>query len=76
MTNNSFAKMWQTRLLVSVSCLTLVLVFFLAPIVPVDIAFSCPTILGPPNAHYTDWQSPSFYLFKIGYHYTSPHPSC
>lgn len=74
MTGHNVAKRWRTRLLIAVPGLALVLVFFLAPIIPVDLQQSC---FGQgPYFHFTDWQSPSYYLFKIGYDYMPYHLVC
>src|SRR5690348_14608251 len=74
MKNNIPKKHWM-RLLVPVSSLALVIVFFLAPIIPLNVSYSCPPPT-PSSVHYTDWQSPSYYLFQIGYHYTTQQPMC
>ena len=68
-------KKLRARFLAPVSTLALVIIFFLAPIIPVDVAYPC-FVGGPPLFHYTDWQSPSYHLFHVGYHYWEPHIYC
>jgi len=75
MTKGKMAKILRIRVLVTVSSVALVLVFFLAPIIPVEYYYSC-FGHGSPYAGYTDWQSPSYYLYKIGTHYTPPYLLC
>jgi hypothetical protein len=68
MTEGKMARKRRTRLLATAPSLAFVLIFFLAPIIPVDVTYAC-HVGGPPYLHYTDWQSPSYHLFQIGYHY-------
>gem|GEM_PF-6391992 len=42
--------------------------FFFAPVIPVG---SPPWACGQPEAAFTDWQSPSYHLLSIGYHYVA-----
>ena len=60
-------------ILVAVLALALLISFLTAPIIPVDGKY---TVSGYLCGSYTDWQSPSYHLFNIGYHLVVNHAYC
>jgi len=56
------------RRLVIAALVLPILIFFLAPVIPVG---SPPWACGHLEVAYTDWQSPSYHVLSIGYHYVA-----
>jgi hypothetical protein len=66
MTEDKIPKKRWMHFTALVSGLALVLAFLLAPVILVDVAYSC--LLGPPVGHNTDWESPSYHRLEFGYY--------
>ena len=68
----------RSPIVVGVVALGVLILFFAAPIIPVEGNYTISNNFCGNNFHYsyTDWQSPSYHLLNVGYHRVFPHTFC